>query len=415
MDGAYASLLRMQGPTAGGAVALGGGEEQQLPPVLGEDHSALSLHGGGAAEGAPHSRNSDSTEISTEEEDDRMGGRADADAATGVMATGGVVVVVTSMPECGARRNSGAGSGLGRAASEGKDRIRCSGEGWRREVEGSTNKGQAAYYHRSSSSSALRGSATIGPEKGAAAAGPSEAVPPSIPSGAGYGAGGEAPSVSLWRLFEFGRPQAGYFALALLLALCQGAQTPVFSLIFSRLIGVFFERDDAKMRKAAVFWALVMFSIGIASFFVLLGVSFCAGVFAQHLVMRLRREAFAAAVRQEIAYFEDPKNNAGAGRSSRDGGAWHCYWLCARHYEPSRTASLVFLIDCCPPAHHLYISLLLLPCVSRIQAPCPPAWRRTPRSCASSPRTASSPSPPRAPRASAASSSPSRGAGSSRS
>lgn len=330
LDGAYAALLRMQGPTAGGAITIARGSEeeqqqtqraheqqrQERPPLLEED-SALSLHGGG---GGGRSRGSDETEISTAGEDDGSGGQAESDAATGMVATGGVVVVCVTTPADSARRSSGAGSALGRANSEGRERIRCSGEGWRKEVEGSA-KGKAYYYNSSGSGSGGGGGATIAPSKGAAAgpsssralsAGKGEGKTPAAADVSADGAGGEAKPVSLWRLFDFGRPKAGFFALALLFALCQGAQTPVFSLIFSRLIGVFFEPDDAKMRQGAIFWALIMFSIGIASFFVLVGVSYCAGVFAQHLVMHLRRQAFAAAVRQEIAYFEDPRNNAGA-------------------------------------------------------------------------------------------------------
>lgn len=40
--------------------------------------------------------------------------------------------------------------------------------------------------------------------------------------------------------------------------------------------------------------------------------NYCAGVIGQRLVLRIRNLAFAAALRQEIAYFDDTRNNTGA-------------------------------------------------------------------------------------------------------
>ena len=118
--------------------------------------------------------------------------------------------------------------------------------------------------------------------------------------------------VPFWRLARLSLPEVHWFVLGVVAAACSGMFFPIFALILSRLLVVFYEPPGVMMARHAFFWAMMFVCLGVAGlvFTVLQGL--CSGLVGQRCVHRVRKLALAAALRQEVAYFDDIKNSSGA-------------------------------------------------------------------------------------------------------
>uniref|UniRef100_A0A672J0P2 ATP-binding cassette, sub-family B (MDR/TAP), member 4 n=1 Tax=Salarias fasciatus TaxID=181472 RepID=A0A672J0P2_SALFA len=103
-----------------------------------------------------------------------------------------------------------------------------------------------------------------------------------------------------------------YILLGIICATINGVIQPVFAIIFSKIITVFANPDDEVVRERSIFFSLMFAAIGAASFVTMFLQGYCFGKSGEVLTMKLRLEAFKAMMRQDLGWFDDPKNSVGA-------------------------------------------------------------------------------------------------------
>uniref|UniRef100_UPI00398F5DDD ATP-dependent translocase ABCB1-like isoform X2 n=1 Tax=Pristiophorus japonicus TaxID=55135 RepID=UPI00398F5DDD len=124
--------------------------------------------------------------------------------------------------------------------------------------------------------------------------------------------GGKLPKVSLMELFKLNKSEWPYIALGVLGALINGGTHPAFCIIFAKIIAVFTETDTNVIRQQANLYSILFFVIGVVSFVTFFLQGFMFGRAGETLTLKLRYMAFKAMLRQDIAWFDDKKNNTGA-------------------------------------------------------------------------------------------------------
>ena len=119
------------------------------------------------------------------------------------------------------------------------------------------------------------------------------------------------PPVDSWRVWKMQSEEWPYIVLALLASLAAGTVQPIFSLVYTEMISVFFQTDDAKLREQSLsvigwFFALAAGNF-VASFLRIATFSYLG----EKLTHRLRTLTYRSILRQPMAFFDDPKNSAG--------------------------------------------------------------------------------------------------------
>ncbi|XP_039914086.1 ATP-dependent translocase ABCB1 isoform X2 [Hirundo rustica] len=122
----------------------------------------------------------------------------------------------------------------------------------------------------------------------------------------------ELPPVSFLKIMKLNKTEWPYFVAGTLCAIINGALQPSFSVIFSEIIGIFSETDKDILRKKSNLYSLLFLGLGIISFFTFFLQGFTFGKAGEILTMRLRFMAFKAMLRQDMGWFDNPKNSTGA-------------------------------------------------------------------------------------------------------
>lgn len=122
----------------------------------------------------------------------------------------------------------------------------------------------------------------------------------------------ELPPVSFLKLMKLNKNEWPYFVAGTFCAIVNGALQPAFSVIFSEIIGIFSETDQKVLREKSNLYSLLFLALGIISFFTFFVQGFAFGKAGEILTMKLRFMAFKAMLRQDMAWFDDPKNSTGA-------------------------------------------------------------------------------------------------------
>ncbi|XP_075778548.1 ATP-dependent translocase ABCB1 isoform X1 [Pelodiscus sinensis] len=122
----------------------------------------------------------------------------------------------------------------------------------------------------------------------------------------------DVPPVSFLKVMKLNKTEWPYFVVGTLSAIVNGALQPAFAIIFSEIIGIFAESDHTIVRNKANLYSLLFFALGIISFVTFFLQGFTFGKAGEILTMRLRFMAFKAMLRQDIGWFDDPKNSTGA-------------------------------------------------------------------------------------------------------
>uniref|UniRef100_A0AAQ5ZCV0 ATP-binding cassette, sub-family B (MDR/TAP), member 4 n=1 Tax=Amphiprion ocellaris TaxID=80972 RepID=A0AAQ5ZCV0_AMPOC len=95
-------------------------------------------------------------------------------------------------------------------------------------------------------------------------------------------------------------------------AIINGVIQPLFAVLFSRIITVFANPDHEVVRERSNFFSLMFVAIGAVSFITMFLQGFCFGKSGEVLTLKLRLSAFKAMMRQDLGWFDDPKNSVGA-------------------------------------------------------------------------------------------------------
>uniref|UniRef100_A0A4W3JZC6 ATP-binding cassette sub-family B member 5 n=1 Tax=Callorhinchus milii TaxID=7868 RepID=A0A4W3JZC6_CALMI len=113
--------------------------------------------------------------------------------------------------------------------------------------------------------------------------------------------------VSLLKLFKLNKSEWPYIAIGIIGATINGGIHPAFAVLF-----IFTGTDPDVIKKNADLYCILFFVIGIISFFTYFLQGYMFGKSGETLTMKLRYMAFKAMLRQEIAWFDDDRNNTGA-------------------------------------------------------------------------------------------------------
>ncbi|XP_044802489.1 ATP-dependent translocase ABCB1 isoform X2 [Bubalus bubalis] len=121
------------------------------------------------------------------------------------------------------------------------------------------------------------------------------------------------PPVSFWRILKLNITEWPYFVVGVFCAIINGALQPAFSVIFSRIVGIFTRsvNDETKRQNSNLF-SLLFLILGIISFITFFLQGFTFGKAGEILTRRLRYLVFRSMLRQDVSWFDDPKNTTGA-------------------------------------------------------------------------------------------------------
>lgn len=114
--------------------------------------------------------------------------------------------------------------------------------------------------------------------------------------------------VSIKRLAYLNKPEVPYLLIGTLGAGVQGLIFPVFGLLLSTAIKIFFEPPN-QLRKDSRFWGLMMVVLALTTLVALPVQNFFFGIAGGRLIQRIRYLSFKKVVHQEISWFDDPANS----------------------------------------------------------------------------------------------------------
>ncbi|KAL9235184.1 hypothetical protein vseg_009971 [Gypsophila vaccaria] len=121
----------------------------------------------------------------------------------------------------------------------------------------------------------------------------------------------EQPQVSLKRLASLNKPEIPILLLGSLFAIVSGAIFPLFSVIFSGVIKMFFKAPQ-ELRQDSRFWALMFIVFGVASLLSYPARAYFFAVAGCKLIRRIRSMCFQKVVNMEVGWFDEPDNSSGA-------------------------------------------------------------------------------------------------------
>ncbi|XP_036400577.1 bile salt export pump-like isoform X2 [Megalops cyprinoides] len=114
------------------------------------------------------------------------------------------------------------------------------------------------------------------------------------------------------RILKYNAPEWPYMVFGSIGAAVNGGVSPLYSLLFSQILGTFSMLDSAEQRAQIDGICLLFVLIGVVSFFtqILQGYSFSKS--GELLTRRLRHLGFQAMLGQEVGWFDDHRNSPGA-------------------------------------------------------------------------------------------------------
>ncbi|XXG67844.1 hypothetical protein AAC387_Pa06g1095 [Persea americana] len=118
-------------------------------------------------------------------------------------------------------------------------------------------------------------------------------------------------AVPIRRLAYLNRPELPVLLLGIIAAIVHGVIFPVFGLLMSSAIKIFF-KPAHELRKDSRFWALMFVTLGVICQITLPLQEYLFGVAGGKLIQRIRSLSFERVVHQEIGWFDEPINSSGA-------------------------------------------------------------------------------------------------------
>uniref|UniRef100_A0A1A8HQI9 ATP-binding cassette, sub-family B (MDR/TAP), member 4 n=2 Tax=Nothobranchius kuhntae TaxID=321403 RepID=A0A1A8HQI9_NOTKU len=122
----------------------------------------------------------------------------------------------------------------------------------------------------------------------------------------------DVPTVSFFQVLRLNRSEWPYILVGLFCAIVNGAIQPLFAILFSKIITVFAERDPEVVKQRSNFFSLMFVAIGVVCFCTMFLQGFCFGKSGEVLTLKLRLGAFKSMLRQDLGWFDKPKNSVGA-------------------------------------------------------------------------------------------------------
>ncbi|KAF5475222.1 hypothetical protein F2P56_007052 [Juglans regia] len=122
---------------------------------------------------------------------------------------------------------------------------------------------------------------------------------------------GKRQKVSIKRLAYLNKTEIPVLLVGSVAAAIQGVIFPIFGLLLSSAISMFFE-PPSQLRKDSRFWALVYLALGCIALVAIPVQNYFFGIAGGKLIERIRSLTFEKVVHQQISWFDDPANSSGA-------------------------------------------------------------------------------------------------------
>ena len=119
------------------------------------------------------------------------------------------------------------------------------------------------------------------------------------------------PAVSAFRVWALQREDWGLVIVGLIGSSSHGASQPIFSIIYSNIISIYFSPDADTMRAEARQYLGWFFLLAGCVFVTMSLRNVVAIALGERLTRKLRRMVFEKSLRQPMAFFDDPKNSVG--------------------------------------------------------------------------------------------------------
>ncbi|KAM4557786.1 bile salt export pump [Odontesthes bonariensis] len=114
------------------------------------------------------------------------------------------------------------------------------------------------------------------------------------------------------RILKYNQPEWPYMLLGSLGAAVNGSINPIYAVLFSQILGTFAIPDLNEQRKQINGICLLFCIVAVISFFSQFMQGYAFAKSGELLTRRLRKVGFQAMLRQEIGWFDDPRNSPGA-------------------------------------------------------------------------------------------------------
>ena len=114
--------------------------------------------------------------------------------------------------------------------------------------------------------------------------------------------------IPLTRLAKLNKPEVPVILLGSIAAIIHGVVFPIFGLLFSSVISMFFKPPD-QQRKESRLWSLLYVGLGFVTLVVLPLQNYFFGIAGGKLIERVRSLTFEKIVHQEIRWFDNPANS----------------------------------------------------------------------------------------------------------
>ncbi|KAH9620345.1 hypothetical protein KSS87_015948 [Heliosperma pusillum] len=121
----------------------------------------------------------------------------------------------------------------------------------------------------------------------------------------------EHPKVSVKYLASLNKPEIPALILGSLSAIVSGLVYPIFGVLFSGIIGIFY-KPPHELRNDARFWALMFLAFGLVSLVSNPARAYFFAVAGGRLIQRIRSMCFERVVRMEVGWFDEVENSSGA-------------------------------------------------------------------------------------------------------
>ncbi|GAB2226501.1 hypothetical protein Droror1_Dr00022311 [Drosera rotundifolia] len=121
-----------------------------------------------------------------------------------------------------------------------------------------------------------------------------------------------SPEVSIGRIASLNKPEIPMLFLGVISASINGVIFPIFGILLSSVIKIFFYTDQHELRKESRFWALMFFVLGLVSLLANPTRTYFFAVAGGRLIQRIRAICFEKVVNMEVGWFDDPAHSSGA-------------------------------------------------------------------------------------------------------
>ncbi|XP_028289549.1 bile salt export pump-like [Parambassis ranga] len=118
--------------------------------------------------------------------------------------------------------------------------------------------------------------------------------------------------VPLARILKYNQPEWPYMLVGSMAAAVNGILIPAYGVLFSQILGIFSIPDVDEQRRQTNGICFLFCIVGVINFFSHFIQGYCFAKSGELLTHRLRKVWFQAILKQEVGWFDDPRNSPGA-------------------------------------------------------------------------------------------------------